>query len=67
METVLQQIQWVYQQDFKDEEGNQAPCVDNAISTLGKCVMYQGQSVSAEVATQGFFAKLPVTTDTEEA
>jgi len=37
----LTQIDWILQQNFLDEEGRPHTCIDNAISTLGKCIYYQ--------------------------
>ena len=60
-------IKWIYDLNLTNEDGKQAECVDNAVSTLGKCIYYHGAGVPADVAKLGFLAKLPITTDTEEA
>ena len=37
------------------------------MSTLGKCIYYHGGTIPENVVKDGFLAKLPITTDTEEA
>jgi len=64
---VFRAIEWVYSQDFKTESGKRAECTENAISTFGKCIYYHGGNLSAEVISQGFLDRLPLTTDLEEA
>ena len=60
-------IEWIYAQDFKTEKGERAECSENATSTFGRCLYFHGANISAEAAAQGFFDRLPLTTDTEEA
>ena len=64
---VFSVIEWIYTQDFKTEKGERAECSENATSTFGKCIYFHGANLSADIAAQGFFDRLPLTTDTEEA
>ena len=64
---VLSMIEWIYAQDFKTKKGETAECSENATSSFGKCLYFHGASFSPEAAAQGFFNKLPLKTDTEEA
>ena len=65
--SVLQAIQWVYAKNLKNEKGKRAECEDNAIGALGKCIYFHSAGVPQNVIEPGFLAKLPLTTDTEEA
>ena len=69
MNDVLQAVQWVYSMDFKTDKGLRAECCENATSTLAKIVYFISNSaaLSADIVNQGMLAKLPLTTDTEEA
>lgn len=55
--------------DFKNEKGLRAECCENATCTLAKCIYFHGEVIPSltEVFDQGVAAKLPLTTDTEEA
>ena len=64
---VFSVIEWIYAQDFKTESGLRAECSENATSTFGKLIYQHGANLSAEVVSKGFFDRLPLTTDTEEA
>jgi len=64
---VFSTIEWIYAQDFKTESGKRAECCENATSTFGKCIYFHGANLSADIAARGFFDRLPLTTDTEEA
>lgn len=64
---VLSMIEWIYAQDFKTKKGETAECSENATSSFGKCLYFHGASFSPEAAAQGFFNRLPLKTDTEEA
>ena len=64
---VFAAIEWVVVQDFKTERGLRAECVENAISSFGKCIYFHGGNLATDVVASGFLAKLPLTTDTEEA
>lgn len=68
---VVQAVQWVYSMDFKTEKGLRAECCENATSSLAKCVYFHGQALQSQqlqqIVIQGVLAKMPLTTDTEEA
>ena len=64
---VFTAIDWIYSQDFKTEKGERAECCENATSTFGKLIYFHGANLSADIAARGFFDRLPLTTDTEEA
>ena len=66
---VLAAIQWIYSMEFKKERGLRAECCENATTALANCVYFQGENIPqlAQVVEQGLLAKLPLTTDTEEA
>ena len=55
--------------DFKTERGLRAECCENATTCLANLVYFHGESIPtlAQVVEQGLLAKLPLTTDTEEA
>lgn len=68
---VLDVINWIFSQELKDEDGNRAPCVDNAVGALGKCIYFHGAGnealITPAVIGEGFLARLPLLTDVEEA
>jgi len=66
---VLTAVQWAYSMEFKTEKGLRAECCENATSTLAKCVYFHGDVLPslAQIVEQGVCAKMPLTTDTEEA
>lgn len=66
---VLLAIKWTYSMEFKTERGLRAECCENATSTLAKCVYYHGDVLPSltEIVSEGLCARMPLTTDTEEA
>jgi len=60
-------IDWIYAKDFKTEKGLRSESTENAISTFGKLVYFHGENLSADIVTQGFLNRLPLTTDSAEA
>lgn len=64
--SILQAIDWVLTQNFKDDKGGFHTCTDNAVSTLGKCIYYHGNQIPAQIVDK-FLSSLPLKTDTVEA
>lgn len=62
----MQSVEFVLSRTF---EGQEPPfnCYDNAVSTLGKLIYFQGQQATLGSAVPLFLSKLPLTTDSTEA
>ena len=44
-----------------------APCAENATSAMAKCAIYHGDRVQDSDIQADYLARLPLSTDTEEA
>lgn len=55
-------------QNFKDEDDEPHTCMDNAISTLGKCIYrHSANALITPAITEMFLSKLPLVVDATEA
>jgi hypothetical protein len=66
----LQAVDFILKQEFPDkQDAKPFNCYDNAMSTLGKLIYFQAVDgiMTPQIINEHFLAKLPLSTDSNEA